>query len=113
LTDDYKIEHIGKALAFDEEGHMYVGFGSISNSCQIMNRVPGSAGQEPCLELNNHAGVWRFDANKLGQTQKDGTRFATGIRSIIAMDWNHVDQTLYALQHGRDDLHRTWPNLFT
>ena len=29
------------------------------------------------------------------------------------MDWNHSDNTLYALQHGRDDLHRTWPGLFT
>lgn len=39
LTDNYKTEHIGKSLAFDDGGHMYVNFGSISNNCQVDNRV--------------------------------------------------------------------------
>lgn len=114
LTDNYnKIGHIGKALAFDEEGHIYVGFGSISNVCQIINKASGSLGQDPCPELAEHGGIWQFDANKSGQTQKDGIRYATGFRSVVAMDWNHVDNSLYALQHGRDDLNRTWPLLYT
>ena len=114
LTDNYnKIGHIGKALAFDEEGHIYVGFGSISNVCQIINKASGSLGQDPCPELAEHGGIWQFDANKSGQTQKDGIRYATGLRSVVAMDWNHVDNSLYALQHGRDDLNRTWPLLYT
>ncbi|MBX2921688.1 MAG: c-type cytochrome [Chitinophagaceae bacterium] len=113
LTDDYKIEHIAKPLAFDDNGHMYVGFGSISNVCQVVNREPGSLGQDPCAELAEHAGVWRFDANKTNQTKQDGIRYATGIRSIIAMDWNHKVNDLFALQHGRDDLNRTWPSLYT
>jgi mono/diheme cytochrome c family protein len=29
------------------------------------------------------------------------------------MDWNHHTNSLYAVQHGRDDLHRTWPSLYT
>lgn len=113
LTDDYKTEHIAKPLAFDEQGHMYVGFGSISNVCQINNREPGSLGQAPCAELVEHAGIWRFHASKTNQTKKDGIRYATGIRSVIAMDWSHESNSLFALQHGRDDLKRTWPLLYT
>ncbi len=113
LTDDYLTEHIGKTLAFDDDGHMYVNFGSISNNCQIDNRIPQSPGQYPCTELAEHAGIWRFDANKLNQTRKDGVRYATGLRDGIAMDWNHATSTLYAVEHGRDELHRTWPSLYS
>jgi glucose/arabinose dehydrogenase/mono/diheme cytochrome c family protein len=113
LTDDYKVEHIAKTLAFDDQGHMYVAFGSISNVCQEINREPGSVGQVPCAELAEHAGIWQFDANKTDQTKKDGIRYATGLRSVIAMDWSHANNSLFALQHGRDDLKRTWPALYT
>lgn len=113
LRDDYKVEHIAKTLAFDGEGHMYVAFGSTSNVCQEVNREPGSLGQNPCAELAEHAGIWQFDANKTNQTKKNGIRYATGIRSVIAMDWSHGSNSLYALQHGRDDLKRTWPSLYT
>jgi glucose/arabinose dehydrogenase/cytochrome c553 len=113
LTDDYKVEHIAKTISFDKQGHMYVAFGSTSNVCQEANREPGSVGQTPCAELAEHAGIWRFDANKTDQTKKDGIRYATGIRSVIAMDWSHGNNSLFALQHGRDDLKRTWPSLYT
>jgi glucose/arabinose dehydrogenase/mono/diheme cytochrome c family protein len=113
LTDNYLTEHIGKTLAFDDNGYMYVNFGSISNNCQIDNRIPQSPGQYPCAELAEHAGIWRFDANKLNQTQKDGVRYATGLRDGIAMDWNHSTNTLFVVEHGRDELHRTWPSLYS
>ena len=113
LTDNYTTEHIGKTLAFDDNGHMYVNFGSISNNCQIDNRIPESPGQYPCAELAEHAGIWRFDANKLDQTQKDGVRYATGLRDGIAMDWNHATNSLFAVEHGRDGLHQTWPSLYS
>jgi glucose/arabinose dehydrogenase/mono/diheme cytochrome c family protein len=118
LVDDYEHdihghEHIGKPLAFDNEGHMYVPYGAPSDVCQVTNRTPGLPGQDPCPELSEHGGIWQFDANKLNQTQKDGKRYATGIRSVIAMDWNHADNTLYALQHGRDAFNRAWPELYT
>jgi glucose/arabinose dehydrogenase/mono/diheme cytochrome c family protein len=112
-NDPHKYEHIAKPIAFDNNGHMYVQFGAPGDVCQLMDRIPGAPGQDPCPQLEEHGGVWQFDANKLNQTQKDGKRYATGIRSIVGMDWNHQDNTLYALQHGRDDLHRTWPALFT
>lgn len=118
LKDDYKndvhgAEHIAKPLTFDNDGHMYVQFGSPGDVCQEQERVPGVPGLDPCPQLEEHGGIWQFDANKLNQTIKDGKRYATGIRSVVGMDWNHADNTLYAAQHGRDDMHRTWPDRFS
>lgn len=115
LTDDHehgKHEHIGKPLAFDDQGNMYVPFGAPSNACQSPKRTPGAPGQDPCPDLEKHGGIWKFDANKLNQTQEDGQKFATGIRSVVAMDWNPDDKNLYVVVHGRDDLLRLFPNKF-
>lgn len=118
MRDDYKnaehgFEHIAKPLAFDNEGNMYVPFGSPGDVCQEFNRRPGMAGMFPCPQLEWHGGIWRFDANKLNQTQEDGYRYATGIRSVVAMDWNEKENSLYVVQHGRDNLYRTWPDLYS
>ena len=37
----------------------------------------------------------------------------TGLRSIVAMDWNKQTNALFALQHGRDDLHLLWPQFYS
>ncbi len=116
LTDDHphgSHEHVAKPIAFDEAGNMYVPFGAPSNGCQEQNRTPYSPGINPCPLLEDHGGIWRFDANKPGQLQKDGTRFATVLRSVVALEWNADDNNLYALQHGRDDLLRLWSNIYT
>ncbi len=116
LTDDHAHgthEHVAKPLAFDDQGNMYVPFGANSNNCQEVNRTPNSPGINPCPLLKDHGGIWRFDANKKGQLQKDGYLFATGLRSVVALDWNKDDKTLYVLQHGRDDLLRLWASLYT
>ncbi|MEP7319970.1 MAG: c-type cytochrome [Panacibacter sp.] len=109
--------HITKPIAFDDKGHMYVPFGAPSNACQDLIRTPGGtpgfAGLDPCPELENYAGIWQFDANKTGLTKKDGRKFATGIRSVVAMDWNKEDKNLFVVMHGRDDLHLLWPDKFT
>src|SRR5215212_6279063 len=117
LTDDHPHGshwHITKPVSFDDKGKMYVPFGAPTNACQDISRTPGGtpgiAGLDPCPELENHGGIWQFDAEKTGLTQKDGRKFATGIRSILAMDWNPVDKNLYVVMHGRDDLHLLWPN---
>jgi glucose/arabinose dehydrogenase/cytochrome c2 len=116
VTDDHPHgmhEHIAKPISFDNQGHMYVPYGAPSNACQEVNRTPAVPGIDPCPQLEQHGGVWRFDANKTGQTQKDAVEFATGIRSVVAMDWNSSDNSLYIVMHGRDDLLRLWANLFT
>jgi glucose/arabinose dehydrogenase len=105
-------EHITKPLAFDDKGNMYVPFGAGSNACQEINRTPEVPGVDPCDQLVDHGGIWRFDKNKKNQTQADGYMFASGLRSIVGIDWNPVDKSLYAVVHGRDDLHRMWPNKF-
>lgn len=116
LKDDHAHgghEHIAKPLTFDDKGNMYVPFGAPSNACQEVNRTPNSPGIDPCPMLEDHGGIWRFDANKLNQTQKDGVKFATGLRSVVALDWNFIDQNLYVVMHGRDDLLRLWPQVFS
>jgi glucose/arabinose dehydrogenase len=116
LTDDHphgSHEHVAKPLTFDKNGNIYVPFGANSNNCQEVNRTPYSRGINPCPILEDHGGIWRFDANRTGQTQRDGHRYATGLRSVVALDWNMQDNNLYALQHGRDDLLRLWPTLFS
>ncbi|MBD0259551.1 MAG: c-type cytochrome [Cytophagales bacterium] len=116
LTDDHphgSHEHIAKPLTFDAQGNLYVPFGAPSNCCQVQNRTPNSPGMYPCSLLVDHGGVWRFRAGQTGQTQKDGTRYATGLRSVVAMDWNAADGNLYLLQHGRDDLLRLWPQQYS
>ncbi len=117
LKHDYKAlpryEHIAKAIAFDADGHLYVPFGAPGDACQAQNRRPGAPGQDPCPELEWQGGVWQFDANRVGQTERDGRRYATGIRSIVGMAWNHQVNDLFALQHGRDDLYRSWSQYFS
>lgn len=106
-------QHIAKPLSFDAEGNMYVPYGAPSNACQDPKRTPGVAGQDPCPELDDHAGIWRFNGDKLNQTQSDGQRVGTGLRSVVAMDWNPADGNLYNVVHGRDNLHRLWPDSYT
>lgn len=116
LTDDHahgRHEHITKPISFDNKGYMYVPYGAPSNACQNPKRTPGVPGMDPCPQLEEHGGVWRFDANKIGLTQKDGYKFSTGIRSVVAMDWNPADENLYIVMHGRDDLLRLWADRFT
>lgn len=116
VQDDHdhgRHEHIAKPLAFDDQGHIYVPFGAPSNACQEPKRTPRAPGLDPCPQLEDHAGIWRFDAHKLNQTQKDGEKYATGIRSVVAMDWNPKDKQLYVVQHGRDDLLRLFANHFS
>ena len=112
INDPHGFNHTAKPITFDDKGNMYVPFGSPSDVCQQIDRIPESPGQDPCPQLAEHAGVWKFDPNKKNQTIRDGKRFATGIRSAVAITWNPADKNLYVVQHGRDDLHRTWPGLY-
>lgn len=120
LQDDHEHGvhwHITKPVAFDNQGYMYIPFGAPSNACQELSATPNGAtngeGLDPCPELEEHGGIWRFKADQTGLTQKDGERYANGIRSVVAMDWNSVDEHLYIMMHGRDNLHSLYPDRFT
>lgn len=120
LQDDHEHGahwHITKPMAFDDQGNMYVPFGAPSDACQDMvnspGGKPGSPGVNPCPDLEKHGGIWKFSADKPNQTQADGKLYATGLRSIVGMRWNPADKSLYAVVHGRDNLHRLFPELFS
>lgn len=106
-------EHNTKPISFDNEGNIYVPYGAPNNACQEPKRTPEVPGLDPCPTLKDHGGIWRFSENKLNQTQAEGYKYATGIRSVVAMAWNPVDENLYLVMHGRDDLHRLFPNKFS
>ena len=105
--------HASKAFTIDGSGNLYVNVGAPSNACQEQDRTLGSPGQQPCPLLENHAGIWRFDAGKTDQTFEDGERFVTGTRYIVALDWNPEVGELYFVMHGRDQLHDLFPDLYT
>ncbi len=103
--------HNEKGLAFDGRGGLYVNVGVPSNACQEKDRTAGSPGQIPCALLEKHGGIWRFDENKTGQSQENGgRRYATGMRQFYALAWH--DGSLYAVQHGRDQLNTLFPQFF-
>ncbi|MBK5279493.1 MAG: PQQ-dependent sugar dehydrogenase [Bacteroidia bacterium] len=105
--------HMEKPFTFDNKGGMYVNVGSQSNDCEVPLRTPNSKGDDPCMELETRAGIWKFDDNTLNQKQDIAHRYATGIRNTVALTWNADVGRLYGVQHGRDDLHRYWPDLYT
>ncbi|MGH7501679.1 MAG: PQQ-dependent sugar dehydrogenase [Longimicrobiales bacterium] len=99
--------HRAKSIAVGPDGRLYVNIGSPTNSCQSQDRMPDVPGQDPCPDLELRAGIWAFDANRVGQTQADGARFATGIRNAVAIGFA-PDSQLYVVQHGRDQLTQSW-----
>lgn len=114
LTDHFpKRWHNAKSLAFDEEGNMYVTFSAPTNACEDANSKGQIKGMYPCPGLDVLGSIWKFDENKLGQSQQDGQLYATGIRSMVAISWNHEDNTLYGVQHGRDYLHNHAPQYYS
>ncbi|HKK45485.1 MAG TPA: PQQ-dependent sugar dehydrogenase [Balneolaceae bacterium] len=106
-------QHAPKAFTFDNSEHIYVNVGAPSNSCQKKDRTKESPGIAPCPLLEKHGGIWQFDAMKTGQTQADGHRYATGLRNVVGLDWKDANNTLYVMQHGRDQLFQSWPEYYT
>jgi len=104
--------HRSRNIAIGNDGALYVNVGSATNSCQVKDRLNESPGQDPCTELNTRAGVWKFDANKTGQSFSEKARFASGIRNGMGLAVRPGDGALFATQHGRDQLHDNWPKLF-
>jgi len=94
------------------DGFIYVDVGTETNACQLKNRAPKSPGAEPCTELETRGGIWRFDANKTNQIFSPADRFATGIRNGEGFGVDPTGHRVYVTQHGRDQLHSNWPDLY-
>jgi len=105
--------HRSKSIALHPDGGIFVGIGSPSNACQVRPRTPGQPGFDPCPELETRAGIWRFDGDEEEQTLSDGDLFSTGIRNANALAVHPETDELYAVVHGRDQLHALWPSIYT
>ncbi len=103
--------HRARNIAISPRGDLFVNVGSATNSCQVKDRAMESKGRSPCPELRTRAGIWRFDANRTGQRFSPAERYATGIRNAMGLAIG-PDGLLYATQHGRDQLHDSWPKVF-
>ena len=106
-------QHESKSVVLDNAGNVYVNIGAYSNSCQIIDRTPGSLGKENCPVLDSAGGIWQFKADKLNQTYGDGVRYTTGLRNVVGLDWNQQTNSLFVMQHGRDQLHDLFPAMYT
>jgi hypothetical protein len=81
-----------------------------STSTSARRRMPArtpiavqAKGQDPCPLLEKHAGIWKFDENKSGQTQDaGGTRFATGLRQMPAITWHEGELPNLCIARFRD-----------
>ncbi|MFK7886051.1 MAG: sorbosone dehydrogenase family protein [Gammaproteobacteria bacterium] len=106
--------HASKTIVFDDSNGLLVNVGAPSNACQKPQRSPGVAGQDPCPELDENGGIWRYDADATDQQAfVDGRRYASGIRNALANDWHPRRGQLIAVQHGRDQLSELWPEHFS
>ncbi len=115
VIDRYPLEyqHAAKTFTFDKSGNIYVNVGAPSNACAEQDRAPESSGMDPCPLLDTYGGIWRYTASTLHQQHlEDGSRFATGIRNAVAIQWNNFNNHLYAVMHGRDQLYPLYKEHF-
>jgi len=106
-------QHETKSFALDNDGNIYVNIGAWFNSCQEKDRGLHSPGIPGCPILDSMGGVWQFRTDKLNQSYDEGVRYATGLRNMVGMEWNQQDNQLFVMQHGRDNLNSSWPELYT
>ncbi len=108
-----RFQHETKSIVLDNNGNVYVNIGAYLNSCQEKDRQRGSMGIKGCPLLDSAGGIWMFKADKPNQQLGDGVRYATGLRNVVGLDWNQQDNQLFVMQHGRDQLHDIFPDLYT
>lgn len=105
--------HAARSIALGADGSLYVNIAAPTNSCQKVDTERESPGLDPCPQLEQFGGIWRFDAERTHQKQADGERIATGLRNVVALAFEPESGALYGVQHGRDYLAENWPALYT
>lgn len=106
--------HGTRTLAFDNAGNLYVNSGTPSNACETKRFSRAAPGFDPCPQLERSGGLWKFKADKLVQDQvRDGERYVTGTRNVVAMAWNPWADKLYFVMHGRDSLGLLFPDIYS
>ena len=108
-------DHDAKAFAFDDQGRLLVEVGSPYNVFSEGDRRKGAKGKTP-VEIaefqKTYGGFWRFDAHRLNQTQADGTRFSTGHRHAMGLQFHPVSKQFFIAQMGRDNLNVVAPEFY-
>ncbi|RYY09927.1 MAG: sorbosone dehydrogenase, partial [Chitinophagaceae bacterium] len=99
-----------KSIALDDAGNIYVNVGSYNNACIIDEK--SNVAPNPCPLLDSVGGIWIFRADKPNQTMSVATRYATGYKNTVALDWNRNTKSLFIIQHGRDLLDK-YPQYYT
>lgn len=97
-----------KPFTIDNNENLYVTIGSWNDACRV-----DDSGMMPCTLLDSAGGIWKFKANKLNQTFADGSRYATGLKNAVGINWNAKTNSLFATDHGRGGLHNFYPDVFT
>lgn len=105
-------DHPMHPFTIGPDGMLYIGVGSATNSCQPKNRMTGIKGDDPCVELETRAGIWRYDTKKTGQTFSAKEHYAAGLRNGEGLAFD-ASGKLFATQHGRDQLAESWGKLYT
>ena len=105
-------DHPMHPFYISENGELYVDVATATNACQLKNRTLHSPGADPCKELETRGGIWRYDAKKTDQVFSPANRYATGIRNAEGFGVDTKDNLVYVTQHGRDQLHANWPEVY-
>ena len=105
-------DHPMHPFYISSDGFLYVDVGTATNACQLKNRTLQSPGAVPCTELETRGGIWKYDANKRNQIFSPADRYATGIRNGEGFGVDDDGHRVYVTQHGRDQLHSNWPELY-
>ena len=108
LTGDHPMH----PFVISPKGEIFVDMGSITNACQAQNRKLHVPGQTPCTEKETRGGLWKYEADKLGQVFSAKERYASGIRNGEGLSFDAAGR-LYDTQHGRDQLPANWPESYT
>jgi len=105
-------DHPMHPFVITSDGSLYVDVATATNACQLKNRTLHSPGAQPCTELETRGGVWKYDANKTDQKFSPADRYATGIRNAEGFGVDPNGGYIFVSQHGRDQLHANWPELY-
>jgi glucose/arabinose dehydrogenase/mono/diheme cytochrome c family protein len=105
-------DHPMHPFFIDSDGLLYVDVATATNACQLKNRQLKSPGAQPCTELETRGGLWRYDAKKTDQKFSPAERYATGIRNVEGFGVDTAHHRVFITQHGRDQLHANWPDLY-
>ncbi|HEY9126456.1 MAG TPA: c-type cytochrome, partial [Acidobacteriaceae bacterium] len=108
LTGDHPMH----PFYISDDGQLFVDVATATNACQEKNRTLHSPGLSPCTEQETRGGIWRYDAKKTGQAFSAAERYATGIRNGEGFGVDKANHKVYVTQHGRDQLHANWPEIY-